>query len=274
MHRSIIVPMALPAILLCLTAAAEDKPRDENGAKTFMRAKLDAAGDALEGLTSEDFDQIRSGARQLQLMSQRAAWKVLKTPDYLQYSGEFRKAAEQMEEAAAEKNLDKAALAYVQLTLTCVNCHKHVRRNPVTQLLDRRLLPVAAFESDPGDFTSVADVPEGKHEDQEKDRRPLSRFMRVKLTAARDALEGLTREDFKLVEKGALKLHQMSAAEEWRISNDAIYRQHSRQFQRVTERLAARASAKELDGASLAWVETTMSCIECHKWARANLVAD
>ena len=31
---------------------------------------------------------------------------------------------------AAEGNLDGAALKYVELTLSCVNCHKHVRSLP------------------------------------------------------------------------------------------------------------------------------------------------
>ena len=34
---------------------------------------------------------------------------------------------ERMSKAADEQNLDAAALAYVQLTLNCVDCHKHVR---------------------------------------------------------------------------------------------------------------------------------------------------
>lgn len=39
-------------------------------------------------------------------------------------------------------------------------------------------------------------------------------------------------------------------------------------------RLKAEAQENDLAGAALAWVETTMSCIECHKWARDNLIAE
>jgi len=53
---------------------------------------------------------------------------VINTPEYLMHSREFRRAAERMRDAAKQKNLDAAALAYMQMTLKCVECHKHVRK--------------------------------------------------------------------------------------------------------------------------------------------------
>ena len=38
-----------------------------------------------------------------------------------------RRIADDLVKKATEKNLDGAALAYVEMTLTCVKCHKHVR---------------------------------------------------------------------------------------------------------------------------------------------------
>lgn len=102
----------------------------------------------------------------------------------------------------------------------------------------------------------------------------LTRFMRAKLDACSSILEGLTTEDFDLIEKGAKQLQAMSAAEEWRVSNDAIYRQHSGEFRRIAEQLEAKAKEKQLDGAALAWMEATMNCIECHRWARAQMIAE
>jgi hypothetical protein len=37
-------------------------------------------------------------------------------------------------EKAREKNLDGAALSYVEMTLSCVKCHKHVREVRTTRL--------------------------------------------------------------------------------------------------------------------------------------------
>jgi hypothetical protein len=52
---------------------------------------------------------------------------VLQTPEYLQQSQDFRRTADAVTEAAKKKNLDGTALAYVELTMKCINCHKYVR---------------------------------------------------------------------------------------------------------------------------------------------------
>ena len=98
-------------------------------------------------------------------------------------------------------------------------------------------------------------------------------FMRMKLEASNKVLEGLTTEDFRLVREGASTLHKMSSAEKWRVSNDVLYRQYSAEFNREAERLLERANERNLDGATLAWMECTMSCVRCHKYARAIKIA-
>lgn len=101
----------------------------------------------------------------------------------------------------------------------------------------------------------------------------LSEFMRQKLEASNQILEGLVTEDFDLVGKGAEKLQEISSSEQWRISNDALYRQYSGEFQRIAKRLEQTAKDKKLEAATLTWIETTMGCIECHKYARSILIA-
>jgi cytochrome c556 len=98
-------------------------------------------------------------------------------------------------------------------------------------------------------------------------------FMRMKLEASNKILEGLTTEDFRQVRDGAQTLHKMSSAEKWRVSNDVLYRQYSAEFNRDAERLLEKANERNLDGATLAWVECTMSCVRCHKYARAIKIA-
>jgi hypothetical protein len=48
-------------------------------------------------------------------------------------SNEFRRAVENLQEKAAQKNLDGAALGYVELTFSCVKCHKYVREARMTR---------------------------------------------------------------------------------------------------------------------------------------------
>ncbi len=114
---------AATAIVLSVSDAAE--PTNQVG--PLMRAKLTHSQRLLEGITLEDFELIAKHSQDLSLLSQEASWRVLQTPQYLQHSLEFRRAADALTEAARKKNLDSAALGYMDLTMKCVNCHKYVR---------------------------------------------------------------------------------------------------------------------------------------------------
>jgi hypothetical protein len=99
----------------------------------FMRAKLAHSQNVLEGLAIEDFDLIDKGAQQLSLASEDASWQVLQTEDYARQSADFRRSCDSLRKAAKARNLDGAALAWMEVTLKCVQCHKYVRdeRAPV-----------------------------------------------------------------------------------------------------------------------------------------------
>lgn len=105
-------------------------------------------------------------------------------------------------------------------------------------------------------------------------RQGLSKFMRMKLEASQKVLAGLALEDFELIQEGATKLEEMSAAERWRVTKDPFYREHSADFQRIAQRLVKNGKEGKLDASALTWLEMTMQCIECHKWSRANLVVE
>jgi hypothetical protein len=106
----------------------KEKVQNPGSLPEFMRQKVQAAHRVLEGLATEDFKSIEANAQRLSLLSLESQWNVLQTPDYVQYSAEFRRSAGAIHDAAKEKKLDAAALAYVDMTLKCVACHKHVRK--------------------------------------------------------------------------------------------------------------------------------------------------
>ena len=117
--------------------------------------------------------------------------------------------------------------------------------------------------------------PQRKPAKPDKPREPLlSKFMRAKLKASTQVLEGLCTQDYSLVLKGAKTLETMSAAEKWRVSNDAMYRQYSAEFRRTVGDLRKAADQKKLDSAVLAWTKTTLSCIECHRALKTILISD
>jgi len=128
------------------------------------------------------------------------------------------------------------------------------------------------------DVASQKKAPAEKNEKQADEkptaRKGLSIFMRMKLEASQKILAGLALEDFELIQEGADKLEEMSAAEKWRVTNDAFFREHSADFQKMAKRLSKNAKEGKLEASALTWLEVTMQCIECHKWTRANLIAD
>jgi hypothetical protein len=103
------------------------RSQDPDKPQAFMRAKLDHSQKLLEGLVMEDFNAINRNAQALSLLSLAASWQVMQTPEYAQQSLEFRRAADAVHQAAEKKNIDAAALAYMDVTIKCVNCHKYVR---------------------------------------------------------------------------------------------------------------------------------------------------
>ena len=67
----------------------------------------------------------------------------------------------------------------------------------------------------------------------------------------------------------------MSNTEKWRVSTDLMYRNHSQDFQRSVDKLIqAAGKGQSMDRIALAWFDTTLSCIECHRWVRNVLIAD
>jgi len=98
---------------------------------TVMQRKLSHAQKVLQGLALADFEKIRTGSEELSLCVQEASWKAVNSPKYEVYSNDMIRTLDAMKKAAKEKNVDAAALAYVDLTLTCVKCHKYVREEKI-----------------------------------------------------------------------------------------------------------------------------------------------
>jgi hypothetical protein len=123
MLRSILFGAAVVAIV---SAPALAKEPEKDTAK-FMRAKLVHAQQLLEGLALEDYDAIEKNAQKLSLFSLDSTWQVFQTPEYVRQSADFRRATDSITKAAEKKNLDSAALYYMEMTMKCIQCHKYVR---------------------------------------------------------------------------------------------------------------------------------------------------
>ena len=126
--------ISIVAVGICVTYFAlpnEAQVTDSSGSainvKALMHRKLESSQSLLKGLALEDYALLSKEAQTLQLLSLDAGWNVVQTKEYARVSGEFRDAAKKIRKAGEDKNLDAAGLGYLQLTMTCIDCHRHVR---------------------------------------------------------------------------------------------------------------------------------------------------
>ena len=99
-----------------------------------MKAKVAHAQAVLEGIALEDFDQIHDNARSLMALSRSADWLVHRTIAYEIYSEEFKRITQRLQIHAEKHNLHAVTLAYMELTMTCVKCHTHMRQEGLALL--------------------------------------------------------------------------------------------------------------------------------------------
>jgi hypothetical protein len=99
----------------------------ENQPSVWMRKKLDFSRNILAGLASEDFDKVAANAQAMQGMSKLESFIRGKMPGYRTQLEVFQDANEEIIRQAQKDNVEGAALAFTQLTISCVNCHKHLR---------------------------------------------------------------------------------------------------------------------------------------------------
>ena len=128
--------IGMSVLLATTNGEQQEKPVD-----AFMHAKLAHSQNILEGLAVENYDQIAKSSQALTLLSEEAGWNVLQTAEYAHQSNLFRRNTKALTEAARKHNLDGSTLAFVQVTLNCVECHKHVRSVQQARLDVPDLLP-------------------------------------------------------------------------------------------------------------------------------------
>ena len=115
-------------VLLALGSFVQLGDRESVDATAFMRAKLKQSQKVLEGLVTNSYDTIAENASSLSTLSHDTDWNVIQTAECRRHSDEFRRHTRALIEAAQKKNVAIATLAYIQLTLNCMECHKHVRQ--------------------------------------------------------------------------------------------------------------------------------------------------
>jgi hypothetical protein len=103
-------------------------------------------------------------------------------------------------------------------------------------------------------------------------RIPLAtqNFMRAKLLHSQKILEGLTTENFDLVAKHAQEMSLLSLESQWNVLRTQEYVDQSADFRHAIAKLIDAANTKDVDAATLGYVDVTLKCIHCHKYVRTK----
>ena len=121
---------ATAVIALCALAAhrawgQEGREQDMN---FWMKKKLEYSQAILSGLATADFDAIGNNAERMGRLSKLEKWvRRSDAEEYRAQSRVFLAANKDLILAAERKNIDGATLAFTQMTISCVNCHKALR---------------------------------------------------------------------------------------------------------------------------------------------------
>jgi len=113
----------------------EDKaaPPPTDAMTKLMRKKLEHAQKLLEGIAINDLKKVDENAGDLMTLSKLAEFRALKTLDYERHTNDFRRTLDDMRRGVKNKNLEAVTLAYMDMTMTCVRCHTHVRQTRIAR---------------------------------------------------------------------------------------------------------------------------------------------
>lgn len=126
--------LSVPLLLLGPAASQEaksgkdaaEKPTEEQ-INTWMQQKTNLSQRVMEGLTEADFDKIQRGAVLMNVLSYFEGRSHSDNPDYKRQLSQFDFANRELVRMAMARNLEGATLAFNQLTVSCVYCHKTLR---------------------------------------------------------------------------------------------------------------------------------------------------
>jgi hypothetical protein len=93
-------------------------------------------------------------------------------------------------------------------------------------------------------------------------------FMKAKLKHSQEVLKGLVIEDFDLIAKNSQAMSLLCEDELWQVLQTPEYSARSAEFQRSVAAVTEAARKKNLEAATLGYVDVTLKCVNCHKYVR------
>jgi len=127
----LLAPLTL-ASLFAGTKPTDTQAEKKSAVKEAMRQKVAYSQQVLVGITLADYGLIANNAEKLVELSNKTNWYSRQVPEYELFLNEFRRNAQELMKAGQQNNVDAASLAYVQMIMSCVSCHKFIRKSSDT----------------------------------------------------------------------------------------------------------------------------------------------
>ena len=125
-------PISISLFLVLWTAVAFAQ---ERLLKAVMHEKLEHAQQILAAVVTSDWPALERQSRDLLRVTENPVWgAAFKTPLYTRQSEAFLRATQDLLDAAQRRDLEAAPIAYVSLTLSCVQCHRYTARARVANI--------------------------------------------------------------------------------------------------------------------------------------------
>lgn len=129
--RTAITSLAVLLALLAQAAGQEKKATEDSQHKEFslwMVVKVEESQKVFAALARADFDAISRSTEKLKTVSALEGFVRRSTPGYRTQLRSFEFAVDEIQEQAKRENIEGVTMGFHQLTLSCVNCHKQLRR--------------------------------------------------------------------------------------------------------------------------------------------------
>lgn len=115
-------------VLAAMRAVSQESTQDSSKVNAgIMRMKLEPAKKILEGIALGDFQAIRKNAEQIRLLTLDEKWMVVQSDRYQLQTKNFEKSLNLLNRMCEERDIDGVTLAYMQVTMRCVECHRVIR---------------------------------------------------------------------------------------------------------------------------------------------------
>ncbi|MCA9217265.1 MAG: cytochrome c [Planctomycetales bacterium] len=99
----------------------------DDGPSHWMSKKMKLSTEVFEGIASEDFEKISKSAREMKVLSKAEHFVRSNPSGYRTQLQLFRFANNELIRAANSESIESVTLAFNQLTVSCVNCHRLIR---------------------------------------------------------------------------------------------------------------------------------------------------